>query len=197
MMADPEFQRITGAMQPKGRGVLQKAQGVNLAPAVQHWGVDPLDQYPTTGSARADESETILGGMDGAGNITTTWAGTMTLDHAPGGAPVEISINHAAGTYTLFLSGARFGVEMNDCGVAPTGPCNPGDRPNTKTIPLLGNQPPKGKDWASTLTVTGPLPAGGSASGKLAFVTNLGIWTDPTENIPLQKTIEWSFTPGS
>ena len=193
MMADPEYRRIMFDMQPKGAAVLQTAQGVNLAPGLQGWAVDPLDQYPTTGSVRVEYSLRYVGAMSETGGPRSddamTWVGALTLDKEPGGMVGELNFDRAAGTYTIVLTGARMTVDARDSG-------GTGD---VRGVPFLGSEPPKGKEWESVLKATGPAgpdPAHG-LSGKLTFTSNMGNWREPTHDMPVQVTIEWSFTPGS
>lgn len=193
MMADPGYRRIMFAMQPKGAAVLQTAQGVDLAPGLQGWAVDPLDQYPTTGSVRVEYSLRYVGAMSETGGPRSddamTWVGALTLDKEPGGMAGELNFDRAAGTYTIVLAGAHMAVEARDSD--GTG--------NVTQVPLLGSEPPKGKEWESVLKATGPAgpDAAHGLSGKLTFTSNMGNWREPTHDMPVQVTIEWSFTPGS
>jgi hypothetical protein len=165
MMADPEYRRIMFDMQPKGAAVLQMAQGVNLTPGLQGWVVDPLDQYPTTGSIRVEHSLRYVGMMSETGgpraDDAMTWVGALTLDKEPGGAAGELSFDRAAGTYTIVLTGAHMSVAAHDSG-------GTGD---VRAVPFLGSEPPEGKEWESVLKATGP--AGPAAAHGLSGSSRL------------------------
>jgi hypothetical protein len=193
MIADPEYRRIMFAMQPEGAAVLQTARGVNLASGLQGWAVDPLDQYPTTGSIRVEHSLRYVGMMSETGgprgDDAMTWVGALALDKVPGGMAGELSFDRAAGTYTIVLTGAQLTVEARDSGSTE----------DVRGVPFLGSEPPKGKEWESVLKATGRAgpDAAHGLSGKLTFTSNMGTWGEPTYDMPVQVTIEWSFTPSS
>ncbi len=204
-IADPKYQVALQTAMSASANVQQIAQAVNMATGLRVWAPNPSDPSPGAGSVRVEQDEVRFGaasGGEGGGreDLAQTWVGSAS--------PVlgaELRINDAAKTYELALDRlAGVGlVGAHDCGAAhPAGPCrgerHPDGTPDDQAIPFLGKEPPKGKDWKSALTATGPLPAAGRPlSGRLAFTSNLGTWSDPTYDMPVQVTVEWSFTPGS
>ncbi len=204
-VADPKYQIALQTAMSASANVQQVAQAVNMATGLRVWLQDPSDPSAGTGSVRVEQNEVRFGaasGSEGGGreDLSQTWVGSAS--------PVlgaELRTDDAAKTYELALDRlAGVGlVGAQDCGPShPAGPCrgelHPDGTPQDQAIPFLGKEPPKGKDWKTALTATGPLPAAGRPlSGRMAFTANLGSWNDPTYDMPVQVTVEWSFTPGS
>lgn len=205
MVADPDYQRALQITLSAGVNVQQLAQVMNLASGMRIWAPNPFDPSPGTGSIHVEQNESYFGAVSGSEGGGREDFSEMWVGSASGALGAELRIDDAAKTYALTLDRlAQVGlIGAQDCGPGhPAGPCQ-GDRhpdgtPNDESIQFLGKQPPVGKDWKTALTATGPLPAAGQAlSGKLAFTSNLGSWDDPKYDMPVQVTIEWSFTPGS
>jgi hypothetical protein len=204
-IADPKYQIALQTAMSASANVQQIAQAVNMATGLRVWISNPSDPSQGTGSVRVEQNEVrfgAAGGGEGGGreDLAQTWVGSASPVLA-----AELRIDDAAKTYELALDRlAGVGlVGAQDCGPShPAGACrgelHPDGTPNDQAIPFLGKEPPKGKDWKTALTATGPLPpAGRPLSGRLAFRSNLGSWNDPTYDMPVQVTVEWSFTPGS
>ncbi len=205
MVADPKYQVALQTAMSASENVQQVAQAMNMASGLRVWAPDPSDPSPGTGSMRVEQNETRFGAVSGSEGGGRDDLAQMWVGSASGALGAELRIDDAAKTYVLALDRlADVGlIGAQDCGPShPAGACR-GDRhpdgtPNDESIPFLGKEPPAGQDWKTVLTATGPLPAPGRPlSGRLAFTSNLGSWDDPTYDMPVQVTVEWSFTPGS